>query len=130
MATLTSHKHEEQKRAKFFLDKWPRAQTANEMPEFVICQHCGSKTQHFECDCCFEPVFPVVSELQKEIPEEDEDPESLEALRSQASRLMRVHRNLGHPSNRLLVQILTEAKAPKKGNRNGKGPSDALYVKG
>ena len=26
---------------------------------------------------------------------------------------MRVHRNLGHPSNRLLVQILTEAKAPQ-----------------
>ena len=25
---------------------------------------------------------------------------------------MRVHRNLGHPSNRLLAQILKEAKAP------------------
>ena len=29
------------------------------------------------------------------------------------AQLMRVHRNLGHPSNRLYVQILKEAKAPE-----------------
>ena len=83
------------------------------MPEFVVCQNCGTRTQHFECDCCFEPAFPVVTELQKDIPEEGEDQTSYKARRFQADRLMRVHRNLGHPSNRLLVQILTEAKAPK-----------------
>ena len=83
------------------------------MPEFVVSQNCGTRTQHFECDCCFEPAFPVITELQKDIPGEEEDPTNYEARRCQAVRLMRVRRNLGHPSNRLLVQILTEAKAPK-----------------
>ena len=43
--------------------------------------------------------------------EQDEDDEG-DAEKSSEQRLMRVHRNLGHPSNRLLVQILKEAKAP------------------
>ena len=50
-----------------------------------------------------------MSELQKDIPDDDEG----DIEQRQKNRLMRVHRNLGHPSNRLLVQILTEAKAPK-----------------
>ena len=83
------------------------------MPEFVVCQNCGTRTQHFECDCCFEPAFPVITELQTDIPGEEEDPTNYEARRFQAARLMRVHRNLGRSSNRLLIQILTEAEAPK-----------------
>ena len=53
--------------------------------------------------------MPVISELLRDIPEDDEGG----AERSSEQRLMRVHRNLGHPSNRLLVQLLKEAKAPK-----------------
>ena len=53
--------------------------------------------------------MPVVSDLLRDIPEDDEGG----AERSAEQRLMRVHRNLGHPSNRLLVQLLKEAKAPE-----------------
>ena len=53
--------------------------------------------------------MPVVSELLRDIPEDDEGG----AERSSEQRLLRVHRNLGHPSNRLLVQLLREAKAPE-----------------
>ena len=42
------------------------------------------------------------------IPEDDEGEKEKEAMQ----RLMRVHKNLGHPSNRLFAQILKEAKAP------------------
>ena len=47
-------------------------------------------------------------ELLRDIPETDEGSE--EEKRKQM--LLRVHKNLGHPSNRLLAQILKEAKAP------------------
>ena len=53
--------------------------------------------------------MPVVSDLLRDIPDDDEGG----AERSSEQRLMRVHRNLGHPSNRLLVQLLKEAKAPE-----------------
>ena len=52
--------------------------------------------------------MPAVHELMKDIPDDDEGP----AEQSMERRLQRVHRNLGHPPNRLLVQILKEAKAP------------------
>ena len=53
--------------------------------------------------------MPVVNELFRDVPDDDEG----NAERSSEQRLMRVHRNLGHPSNRLLVQLLKEAKAPE-----------------
>ena len=43
-----------------------------------------------------------------DIPDEDEG----EIERDKNQRLLRVHKNLGHPSNRLFAQILKEAKAP------------------
>ena len=46
----------------------------------------------------------------EDIPDDDEG----SAERSTEWRLQRVHRNLGHPSNRLLVQILKEATAPER----------------
>merc|ERR1712079_642385 len=52
--------------------------------------------------------MPVARELMQDIPEDDEG----HAERSTEARLQRVRRNLGHPPNRLLVQILKEAKAP------------------
>ena len=52
--------------------------------------------------------MPVVHELMRDIPDDDEG----SAEKSTEQRLQRVHRNLGHPPNRLLVQILREAKAP------------------
>ena len=52
--------------------------------------------------------MPAVHELMKDIPDDAEGP----AEQSMERRLQRVHRNLGHPPNRLLVQILKEAKAP------------------
>ena len=52
--------------------------------------------------------MPVVADVMRDIPEDDEGDQEQSSLQ----RLMRVHRNLGHPSNRLLAQILKEAKAP------------------
>ena len=52
--------------------------------------------------------MPIIHQLLKDIPDDDEG----NTERSSEQRLMRVHRNLGHPSNRLLVQILREAKTP------------------
>ena len=56
-----------------------------------------------------EEAMPAMHELMKDIPDEDEG--SIE--KSTEQRLQRVHRNLGHPPNRLLVHILKEAKAPE-----------------
>ena len=53
--------------------------------------------------------MPVVNELFRDVPDDDEG----SAERTSEQRLMRVHRNLGHPSNRLLVQLLKAAKAPE-----------------
>ena len=54
--------------------------------------------------------MPVVHELMREIPDDDEG--SVETSTEQL--LQRVHRNLGHPPNRLLVHILKEAKSPER----------------
>ena len=50
-----------------------------------------------------------IGEVMKEVPDDDEGP--LE--QRQFNRIMHIHRNLGHPSNRLFVHILTDAKAPE-----------------
>ena len=60
-------------------------------------------------NCEPDEAMPAVHELLREIPDDDEGG----AERTTEWRLQRVHRNLGHPSNRLLVQILREAKAPE-----------------
>ena len=52
--------------------------------------------------------MPAVAEVMRDIPEDYEG----DTEQSSLQRLMRVHRNLGHPPNRLLAQILKEAKAP------------------
>ena len=52
--------------------------------------------------------MPAIHQLMQDIPDDDEGG----AEKSAEQRLQRVHRNLGHPSNRLLVQILQEAAAP------------------
>ena len=52
--------------------------------------------------------MPAAHELMNDIPEDDEGI----AERNTEDRLMRVHRHVGHPSNRLIVQILRESKAP------------------
>ena len=59
-------------------------------------------------NCDPDEAMPAVRELLREFPDDDEGG----AERTTEWRLQRVHRNLGHPSNRLLVQILTGAKAP------------------
>ena len=55
------------------------------------------------------PVMPAVAKVMRDIPEDDEGA----AEQSSLQRLMRVHRNLGHPPNRLLAQIFNEAKPPQ-----------------
>ena len=49
-------------------------------------------------------------QIFRETPDAKED-ERVEA--KQMAQLMRVHRNLGHPSNKLYVKILREARAPE-----------------
>ena len=75
-----------------------------------MCGECHSLNQIPTCYSCHpEEAMPVISDLLRDIPDDDEGG----AERSSEQRLMRVHRNLGHPSNRLLVQLLKEAKAPE-----------------
>ena len=114
LLSFTSHTRKEKQRAQEFIKEWPKnwknsQKSLLDQSEFIVCQCCGNETQYLECEHCCEPCYPVVSELQKGIPEDDKGKEE----QSQFNRLMRVHRNLGHPSNRLLVQILTEARAPQ-----------------
>ena len=76
-----------------------------------LCETCGSNspTSLPGCEkCSDDTAFPAVAEIMRDIPEDDEGEKEEEAMQ----RLMRVHKNLGHPSNRLLAQILKEAKAP------------------
>ncbi len=95
---------------KTFLKKFRDAQQVEE-PNYT-CSDCGSftPTPLHGCSKCSEdytyPIMPAVSELMQDIPEDDDGNSSLQ-------KLMRVHRNLGHPPNRLLAQILKEAKAPE-----------------
>ena len=55
-------------------------------------------------------IGPALTEIFRKTPDGQED-ERAEA--KQQAQLMRVHRNLGHPSNKLHVKILREAKAPE-----------------
>merc|ERR1712079_723966 len=89
------------------LKKFEEAREAEETN--YTCDGCNSTNPIPTCPN-YEPEesMPVVHELMQDIPEDDEG----NAERSTEARLQRVHRNLGHPSNRLLVQILKEAKAP------------------
>ena len=74
------------------------------------CGDCHSLNSLPICyNCNPEEVMPVVSDLLRDIPDDDEG----DAERSSEQRRMRVHRHLGHPSNLLLVQLLKEAKAPE-----------------
>ena len=78
------------------------------------CADCHSINPTTYCLCCSPDLFEsenthgeeaamlAVHQLLKEIPEDDEG----DAEKSSEQRLMRVHRNLGHPSNKLLSQIL------------------------
>ena len=77
LLSFTSHIDDETKKAKEFLEHWPWNWKASkedlpEQPEYIICQHCGNETCHFECEYCCEDCYPVVSELQKKIPDDDE----------------------------------------------------------
>ena len=74
-----------------------------------MCHSCQLVNVTPTCPHCDpDEVNPAVHELMKDIPDDDEGG----AEKTTEWRLQRVHRNLGHPSNRLLVQLLTEAKAP------------------
>ena len=55
-----------------------------------------------------ETAYPAVAEIMQDIPEDDEGDREQRVQQ----RLMRLHKNLGHPSNRLFAQALNEAKAP------------------
>lgn len=104
------------------------------------CADCHSINPTICCLCCSsemsepkgpednEAAMPAVHQLLREIPEDDEG----DIERTTEQRLMRVHRNLGHPSNRLLVQILREAKAPPNIIENAtklQCPSCARYIR-
>ena len=96
-----------------FMKKYRNAQ--QEEPETNFnCESCHSLNPTSFCSSCSpdqtspEEIMPIVHELRKDIPDDDEG----QAERKSEQTLLRVHKNLGHPSNRLLVQILKEAKAP------------------
>ena len=57
-----------------------------------------------------EDAMPAMHELMKDIPGEDEG----NVEKNTVQRLQRVHRNLGHPPNRLPVHILKEAETPER----------------
>ena len=95
-----------------FLIKLRNAQQIEELSHH--CGECGSHTMISQKGCAKctneepDPVMPSVAEVMRDIPEDDEG----DAEPSSLQKLMRVHRNLGHPPNRLLAQSLKEAKAP------------------
>ena len=71
-----------------------------------MCHTCHTTNLIPTCpNCDPDEAMPAVHELLREIPDDDEGG----AERTTEWRLQRVHRNLGHPSNRLLVQILKGA---------------------
>ena len=94
------------------LQTFEEARLAEEV--HFICSGCNARNPASfpTCPTCdpekFYDVMPAVHDLMKDIPDDDEGP----AEQSIERRLQRVHRNLGHPPNRLFVQILKEAKAP------------------
>ena len=93
---------------KNFLNKIEEARMGEEIN--FTCGDCHSLNPLPTCYSCHpEEAMPVISDLLRDIPDDDEGG----AERSSEQRLMRVHRNLGHPPNRLLVQLLKEAKAPE-----------------
>ena len=93
---------------KNFLNKIEEARMGEEIN--FTCGDCHSLNPLPTCYSCHpEEAMPVISDLLRDIPDDDEGG----AERSSEQRLLRVHRNLGHPSNRLLVQLLKEAKAPE-----------------
>ena len=74
-----------------------------------MCHTCHTTNLIPTCpNCDPDEAMPAVHELLREIPDDDEGG----AERTTEWRLQRVHRNLGHPPNRLIVHILREAKAP------------------
>ena len=87
----------------------------NRVRSLVIFAQCGSFTAiaRHGCDKCSdfdtELAMPVVADVMRDIPEDDEGA----AEQNSRQLLLRTHRNLGHPPNRLLSQILKEAKAPQ-----------------
>ena len=90
---------------KNFPKKYEEAEDIN-----FTCGDCHSLNALPTCSSCHpEEAMPVISDLLRDIPDDDGGGAEI----SSEQRLMRVHRNLGHPSNRLLVQILKEAKSPK-----------------
>ena len=100
-----------------FLQTFKEAQQSVE--ETHVCHDCGSSTMvsspGLGCVKCTgmtsddtESIMPAVAEVMMEIPADDEG----EVEHSSLQKLMRIHRNLGHSPNRLLSQILKEAKAP------------------
>ena len=74
----------------------------------------GSRTQSFladptpTCLLCNDQDDEVAFPTQHTIYHPPEDEEEEETLR----QLMTIHRNLGHPSNKQLQQILRDAQAP------------------
>ena len=76
-SVLRAMPEKKKQRAHEFIREWPKnwkdSQTSLlEQSEFIVCQHCGNETQYLECEYCCEPCYPVVSELQKDIPEDNE----------------------------------------------------------
>ena len=98
---------------KRILKRFEEAREAEEVK--FTCEGCNSLNSLPSCPCCetedwnLNEVMPAIHQLRQEIPDDDEG----DAEKSTEQRLLRVHRNLGHPSNRLLVQVLQEAKAPE-----------------
>ena len=80
----------------------------------LICGTCNSDFSNLlEESCsrsqCMDCAFPVVPDIFKDIPMDDEG----EIEENTLAKVRRIHNNLGHPSNRVLLQIFKEAKAPK-----------------
>ncbi len=75
------------------------------------CGTCGSSSLSSPsgCEkCSDDSALPAVAEIMQDMPEDDDGKQEQQS----EQKLMRLHKNLGHPSNRLLTQILKEAKAP------------------
>ena len=101
---------EDKKTPKGFIKRFREDRNDDEVD--FVCGQCGSKSLAPTSTGCIkcseqEEAYPAVSEFMIDIAEDDEGDQEQKTMQ----RLLRIHKNLGHPSNKLLVQILKEAKA-------------------
>ena len=73
-----------------------------------------SGTLDDEADPEPETACPAYDVLNEPTSSSERDRRTEQETRERQNRLLRIHRNLGHPSKKLMLAVLKEAKAPEQ----------------